>query len=424
MSALFTPLALPCGLRLPNRIAKAAMEENLAEAGQVPGARLNRLYRAWAEGGAGMILTGNVMVDPRALTGPGGVVLAGETLMDPGRRARFEAWAEAGSAGPGALVMQISHPGRQVYSTQGTETVAPSATKVEIPGFAKMFRPARALTEAEIAEQIRRFADTAEAAESVGFAGVQIHAAHGYLVAQFLSPLTNLREDGWGGTLRNRARFLLEIVRAVRARLRPGSCLGVKLNSADFQRGGFDESDAAQVVEWIGAEGVDFVELSGGSYESAAMMGDTQDGRMSSTAEREAYFLDFVPEIARRCPVPVMVTGGVTRRATAEHVVAQPDIAMVGIARALAFQPDLPTLWQRDAGLEIAVARATWNNKGLAGLAGMAMTKANLDRLARGRPPVADPGPLRSLVRDQIARARLTRRYKRWLADTHPEALL
>ena len=436
MSDLFAPLTLPCGVVVPNRIAKAAMEENQAEAGQVPGAVLNTLYRAWADGGAGLIITGNVMVDPRAMTGPGGVVLERATLEEPGARERFEAWAEAGTSGEGALIMQISHPGRQVYATQGTDVVSPSATKVEVPGFAKMFREARALTTDEIREQIRRFAETAQAAEAVGFDGVQVHAAHGYLLAQFLSPLTNLRDDEWGGSLENRARFLLEIVRAVRDRVRPTSCVGVKLNSADFQRGGFAEADAAQVVEWLGAEGVDFVELSGGSYESAAMMGQTQDGRMDgrmeggkdarseSTAQREAYFLDFVPEIAKAAIMPVMVTGGITKRATAEHVVGQPDIDMVGIARALAFRPDLPSLWRAGKSLEVPVARASWKNKGLAGLAGMAMTKANLDRLGHGEAPKARPGPMRSLVADQLQRARSTKRYKAWLAERHPEALL
>ena len=431
MSDLFTPLTLPCGITVPNRIAKAAMEENQAEAGQVPGMVLRNLYRAWAQGGAGLLITGNVMVDPRAMTGPGGVVLTRETLDDAEARQRFEAWAEAGTSGAGKLVMQISHPGRQVYATQGTETVSASATKVNVPGFDKMFRPARAMTVDEIRGQIRRFADTAQAAEAVGFDGVQVHAAHGYLVAQFLSPLTNRREDAFGGSLENRARFLLEIIRAVRARVRPGTCVGVKLNSADFQRGGFAEADAARVVEWLNREGVDFVELSGGSYESAAMMGQTEDGRMeptsiptSSTEQREAYFLDFVPDIAASAAMPIMVTGGVTRRSTAERVVGTDNIDMVGIARAIAFQPDLPALWQRGERLEIAVARASWKNKGLAGLAGMAMTKRNLDRLGHNQPPKPNPGPARSLVADQLGRLRQTRRYKAWLKEIHPEALL
>jgi len=402
------------------------MEENQAVAGQLPGAVLRNLYSAWAEGGAGMIITGNVMVDPRAMTGPGGVVLERVTLDDAVARTAFESVAKAGTSGQGALIMQISHPGRQVYASQGTETVSVSATKVSIPGFDKMFGAARALGVDEIRGQIKRFADTARAAESVGYDGVQIHAAHGYLVAQFLSPLTNLREDAYGGPLENRARFLLEIVRAVRASVRPTFCVGVKLNSADFQRGGFAEADAAQVVEWLNAESVDFVELSGGSYESSAMMGNSTDGRMepTSTQKREAYFLDFVPQIAASASMPVMVTGGVTQLSTAERVVGTDNIAMVGIARALAFEPKLPQLWADNKSTVIPVASVGWKNKGLAGLAGMAMTKANLDRMGHGLAPKANPGAKRSLIRDQVGRFKQTRRYKAWLAKHYPEALL
>ena len=418
MSTLFTPLTLPCGVTIKNRVAKAAMEENQAEAGQLPGSSLHNLYRAWAEGGAGLLITGNVMVDPRALTGPGGVVLTKETLLDPDARARFEGWAEAAQVNGAKCVMQISHPGRQVFASQGQEPVSASATKVNMPGFSKMFATARALTDDEIEEQITRFADTAEAAESSGFAGVEIHAAHGYLLAQFLSPLTNHREDRWGGKLENRARFLLEVVRATRARVSPGFCVAVKLNSADFQRGGFREADAAQVVEWLNGEGVDLVELSGGSYESSAMMGHSQDGRMKSTREREAYFLDFVPDIAGVADMPVMVTGGVTRRATAERVVATAGVEMVGVARALAIRPDLPDVWARGEDPEVELHLPQWKNKGLASLAGMSMAKCNLDRLGRGRAADPKPSAVGSLLRDQWQKAWKTRRYKRWLETT------
>jgi len=177
--------------------------------------------------------------------------------------------------------MQISHPGRQVYANMGTEPVSASATKVTLEGMAdKMFGPARALSEDEIRGLIRRFAETALSAQAAGFDGVQVHSAHGYLVAQFLSPLTNQREDAWGGPLENRARFLLEIIRAIRDRVNSDFIVGVKLNSADFQRGGFDIADSEQVVDWLNAEAVDFVEISGGSYESAAMMGSSADGRL------------------------------------------------------------------------------------------------------------------------------------------------
>jgi len=361
MSTIFTPLSLPNGQNIPNRLCKAAMEENMAEAGQVPGQALVNLYQEWAKGAPGMILTGNVMVDPSAMTGPGGVVLEQGTLDDAEVRTKFETWSAAGKAGGSKLVMQISHPGRQIYMTQGTEPVSASATRLNMGSDVanKMFGQARALEGDEIRGLITRFAETALAAQSAGFDGVQIHAAHGYLLAQFLSPLSNLREDEWGGPLENRARLLLESIRAIRARVNDDFIVGVKLNSADFQKGGFDVEDARQVVDWLNAEAVDFVELSGGSYESAAMMGDAADGRLDSTARREIYFLDFAKDIAKTARMPLMVTGGVTKRATAELALAEDGVDMVGIARAMAYHPNLPAAWKADETLEANVAMAS-----------------------------------------------------------------
>ena len=180
-SPLFTPLTLPNGVRVQNRICKAAMEENMAEAGQVPGAALINLYTTWSnaaaanDAGPGIILSGNVMVDPTALTGPGGVVLEASTLDDPLTRNKFENWAKSGQTSGSKFVMQISHPGRQVYANMGVEPVSASATKVTLSGIAdKMFAPARALTEDEIRGLIRRFAETALSAQAAGFDGVQI----------------------------------------------------------------------------------------------------------------------------------------------------------------------------------------------------------------------------------------------------------
>lgn len=418
---LFTPFTLPNGQTLPNRICKAAMEENMAEYGQIPGEALLNLYQAWADGGAGLILSGNVMVDPTAMTGPGGVVLEQGLFKDANIEARFKRWAEIGKSGGGKFYMQISHPGRQVFASQGTEPVSASATKVTLPGPAEnMFEPARALTHDEILGIIKRFADTAAMAERAGFDGVQIHAAHGYLVAQFLSPLTNLREDEWGGPLENRAKFLLEIVRAVRERVEPGFGIAVKLNSADFQRGGFDVADAAQVVDWLGSEDIDFVELSGGSYESSAMMGTSEDGRVdedsqTSTQKREAYFLDFAKDIAKTATMPLMVTGGVTRRETAETVIDSGDVDIVGIARAFGFNPALPNDWIAGQKLDVAIHKANWKNKALQGLATMALTKAQLYRLGDGKPVKKKQSPLFATIRQEMRKSAQTKRYKKWL---------
>ncbi len=266
--SLFSPLSLPNGAVVPNRIAKAAMEENMADGDHAPSAELISLYRAWADGGAGLIITGNVMVDARAMTGAAGVVLEDDRYLD-----RFKAWADASRAGGAQVWMQINHPGRQMPAGLGQETLAPSTIALDLDAQSKVFPVPREMTAADIADVERRFVTTAVLAECAGFTGVEIHAAHGYLLSQFLSPLANHRKDRWGGSLENRARLLLDIVRGVRAAVSPGFAVSVKLNSADFQRGGFSPEDARAVVQMLGPLGVDLVELSGGSYEAPAMMG-------------------------------------------------------------------------------------------------------------------------------------------------------
>src|ERR1700758_72746 len=311
---LFSELALPSGARLRNRVAKAAMEEGMAGDAQLPGARLISLYRTWGAGGAGLLITGNVMVHAEALTGPGGVVLDDRAPLDP-----FIRWAQAGKAGGAAMWMQINHPGRQVRAAMPGVVWAPSAVGLELGRHSKRFGRPVAMTESQSKATVDRFATTAGLAEEAGFDGVEVHAAHGYLLSQFLSPLVNKRSDRWGGRLEGRARLLLEVVRRIRATVSPWFAVAVKLNSADFQRGGFDADDAAKVIAMLEPLGVDLVELSGGSYESPAMAGRPTDGR---TAAREAYFLELATELAKTSPLPLMLTGGIRNRETAERVLA------------------------------------------------------------------------------------------------------
>ena len=402
---LSTPLALPNGAVIPNRVAKAAMEENMADAGQVPGPAIRALYSAWARGGAGLILTGNVMIDGRAMTGPGGIVLERDTPREP-----FAAWASAARAHGAQVWMQINHPGRQVFAAMKGEAWAPSAVALDIGKHSNLFAQPRAMTEGQIAEVVTRFADTAQAAEESGFTGVQIHAAHGYLISQFLSPLANRRTDAWGGSLANRARLLLDVVKAVRARVSPGFCVAVKLNSADFQRGGFSEDDARQVLLWLNELPVDLVELSGGSYEAPAMQGRAADGR---TLAREAYFLEFAKDLAAAATMPVMTTGGIRRRAVAEQVLAS-GVAMVGVATALAQRPDLPATWFAGREVDVPVQVVAWKDKGMAGLAGMALVKRRLRALAAGQGTPRAYSPLFTLIADQMRTKKLVTRYRRW----------
>lgn len=405
--ALFDPLVLPNGEVIPNRIAKAAMEENLCDANHSPSESLLHLYRTWAEGGAGLIITGNVMIDARALTGPGGVVL--ETAE---HLAQFCEWAQVCRSRGAQAWMQINHPGRQLMADLGQQAIAPSAVAVDIPGLTKLFAKPIELSEAQIVGVIHRFCLTAKLAEQAGFSGVQIHAAHGYLFSQFLSPLTNRRTDRWGGSLTNRARIVLDTIDAVRSSVSPSFCIAVKLNSADFQRGGFASSDALQMVEWLNSRGVDLIEVSGGSYESPAMQGRATDG---TTLAREAYFLEFAQKVSAVATMPVMVTGGIRRRVVAQRVV-EGGVSMVGMATALSINPDLPRLWKEGQDIEVGAPVVAWKNKALAAVATTSMIRQQLRRLSKGKVNSKLMHPLWALIRSQLSARRMTRHYRRWIA--------
>jgi 2,4-dienoyl-CoA reductase-like NADH-dependent reductase (Old Yellow Enzyme family) len=340
MPELADPLRLPCGATLPNRVAKAAMTEGLAGADGTANPRHSRLYRRWAAGGAGLLVTGNVMVDWRWLERPGNVV-----VEDRRGRAALADWAEAGTAAGNHLWMQISHPGRQCTRMSSSRPVSASGEGLKLLG---LFARPRALTGAEIADVIRRFATTAAIARETGFTGVQVHSAHGYLLAQFLSPVTNRREDEWGGALENRARLLLEIVRATRAAVGDDFPLSVKLNSADFQKGGFDLPDCVRVAQWLAEESIDLLEVSGGTYEQPRLFGyqgrseTAAEPQRASTRRREAYFLEYAREIRAAYPLPIMVTGGFRSRESMAEALAAGELDVVGLGRPVCIEPDLP----------------------------------------------------------------------------------
>lgn len=403
---VFDTLMLPNGSTLKNRIAKAAMEENMADTDQAPSEELMRLYQAWADGGAGLIITGNVMVDGRAMTGPGGVVLQDDQQLD-----KFKRWARIARSSGAQFWLQINHPGRQMQANLGQKTWAPSAVPLDLGKMSKRFATPHAMTPSVIEEVIQRFTNTARLGEQAGFNGVEIHAAHGYLLSQFLSPLTNQRTDEWGGSLENRARLLLEIVKAVRAVVSADFAVAVKLNSADFQRGGFTADDAKKVVQLLNALGVDLVELSGGSYEAPAMQGDARDGR---TLAREAYFVEFARDIQTVARMPVMVTGGVRRLPVAEMVIKS-GVDMVGIGTALAIDPHLPRDWLLGKDNAPQLPPITWKNKAIASLANMAVVKFQLRKLSRDKKPDPNVSPLRALILQQLAAACRTRQYRRWV---------
>ena len=403
---LFDPITLPCGQTIKNRAVKAAMEENMADQDHFPSTALMRLYSAWAEGGVGLIISGNVMVDKMAMTGPGGVVLEKDTPI-----AAFQQWATLAKQNNCRAILQINHPGRQVMKAMGGKNISPSDISVDIGKHSNLLAKPRAMTEEEIQELIQRFIDTALKAKSAGFDGVQIHAAHGYLLSQFLSPLTNKRNDSWGGTAEKRAQILYTIIEKVRSALGAEHIVSIKMNSADFQRGGFDIDDAINVVKHLNGLGLDFIELSGGSYEAPAMQGKSGDQR---TLAREAYFLEFAEQIGKHATMPVMTTGGIKTFATAERVLSS-KIDLVGIASALAYEPKLINKWQTEPSTKGFVPHVQWKDKAMSGLATMALVKRQLRRLGAGKVATQSSNALVSLIMDQIRIKRLTKKYRRWI---------
>ncbi|MFN9579378.1 MAG: NADH:flavin oxidoreductase/NADH oxidase family protein [Novosphingobium sp.] len=336
------PLTLPCGAVLPNRLAKAAMTEGLADPLGRPTAELGRLYRVWGAGGCGLLLSGNVQVDGDHLERPGNVILdrpADGATIDALRR-----WTGAAKAGGAQVWAQISHAGRQTMKPVNPHPKAPSAVKLGLPG--GQFGEPVALTEAEITDLIARFASAAHSCREGGFDGAQIHAAHGYLISQFLSPRSNQRTDQWGGSLENRARFLRAVVKAVRAAVGAQFALSVKLNSADFQKGGFAFEDSQTVAGWLADDGVDLIEISGGTYEQPRLLGIEglepveQPGVKASTLAREAYFVDFALAMKEAVKVPLMVTGGFRSRAAMEEALTRGAADVIGLGRPLCVEPD------------------------------------------------------------------------------------
>lgn len=339
-----TPLTLRSGVELPNRLVKAAMTERLANPKNEVTDRHVRLYKAWGDGGIGLQITGNVLVDRRNLEAPGNVVIDGVPSNE--HAVMLGKWAEACKAGGGKVVMQLSHAGRQTQKMVNQQPDAPSAIAVDLPG--GQFGTPRAMTGDDIKRLIEKYAIAAKAARAAGFDGVQIHAAHGYLMSQFLSPLTNQRDDEWGGPLENRARLLLEVIKATRVEAGPGFGVSIKLNSADFQKGGFSQMDSTAVVGMLNTHDLDFVEISGGNYEQPKMMDMEglkpvhEDGARESTKKREAYFLDYAREVQAVAKMPLMVTGGFRTASGMNDALASGEADLIGLGRPLCVDFDAP----------------------------------------------------------------------------------
>jgi 2,4-dienoyl-CoA reductase-like NADH-dependent reductase (Old Yellow Enzyme family) len=293
-----------------------------------------------------------VQIDRLHLERPGNVVI--DRPPDAEAMALLRRWTEAARSAGAGFWMQISHAGRQTPRAVNPRPRAPSEVAVDLPG--KQFGRPTALTGEEIADVIDRFVGAAVAAREAGFTGVEIHAAHGYLLSQFLSPRANRREDEWGGSLEDRARMLLAVATRTRAAVGRDFTVAVKLNSADFQRGGFDAADSPRVIDWLAEAGVDVVEISGGSYEQPRMMDldgleqPDMGGLTASTAAREGYFLDFARSVRERTRVALMVTGGFRTAEGMARALEADGVSIIGLGRPLCTDLDGPARLLREGG--------------------------------------------------------------------------
>lgn len=326
-------ITLKNGHVIKNRLFKSAMSEQLGNRQHNPTRGLATLYKRWAKGGIGLAITGNIMIDRTALGEPKNVVLDEQSDLAP-----FIEWAKAGRQNGAQIWTQLNHPGKQVPNFICEEPVSPSAISLS-GGLEKGFNKPRALSEAEIEEIIGKFALGAKLSKQAGFTGVQIHGAHGYLVSQFLSPRHNQRDDKWGGTLENRMRFVLSVYHAIRDEVGEDFPIGIKLNSADFMKGGFTEEDSMEVVKALSKAGIDLIEISGGTYESPSMVGHKVK---QSTLKREAYFLDYIEKVRKLVDTHLVLTGGFRSSAAMQSALDSGATDMIGIARTTAVDPDFP----------------------------------------------------------------------------------
>ena len=379
MNILQEEMILPNGTILNNRIAKSAMSENLSNKYNEPTPVLINVYKRWAQSGAGLLITGNIMIDSKAMGEPRNVV-----VEDRKNIKILKEWAESVKGTNTHLWAQINHPGRQAMEQINSNLKAPSAIPLKMGGRKNTTkRIPEALTESEILDIIKAFGNTALILKEAGFSGIQIHGAHGYLVSQFLSPYANIRKDKWGGSLENRSRFVIEVYREIRKQVGNSFPIGIKLNSADFQKGGFSEEESMEVVKILSKEGIDLIEISGGTYEAPAMMGK----RKGSTVEREVYFMDYIEKARKITNTPLMLTGGFRTTSVMRDAITSNQLDIIGIARPFAVFPNIGNEILNESRLNFSTKIKKTGVKAIDGAMNIIWYESQIRRIGEGKTP-------------------------------------
>ena len=387
---LFTPITLPNGTTIKNRFFKSAMSEGMGTREFQPKKNIATLYKRWAEGGTGLIITGNIMVDPKRTAEPGNIVFDKNSNMEI-----LKNWANQGQQHGAKVMVQLNHPGKQAPKTVSKQTVAPSAVPLG-NGLNKLFSTPRALTTSEVEELVQKFVTSAKVAKEAGFSGVQIHAAHGYLISQFLSPHDNRRTDKYGGSLENRMRFLKEIYLGMREELGKDFTIGIKINSTDFKEDGLTEEDSLKTIIELANLGLDFVEISGGTYERPAMMGAT------SKSTNQVFFAEYSKKLKQKIEIPVVVTGGIRSINTMNTLLNDNTTDFIGIARPLTIDPNIPNKIKQGTYTIVETTRVSTGVKKLdkifGSLLGIVYYQVLMQNIAKGKEPKATKNAWPSLI--------------------------
>jgi 2,4-dienoyl-CoA reductase-like NADH-dependent reductase (Old Yellow Enzyme family) len=361
------------------------------------------------------------MVDARYLERAGNMVLENDEHLH-----LFSALADAAQSNNNHCWVQLSHPGRQCPRLVNAHPLSPSDVQLDI---LSNFGKPRPMDEADILDVIKRFVRSAELVKQAGFKGVQIHCAHGYLLSQFLSPNTNKRQDQWGGSLANRARIIRSIIQQVRQAVGPEYPISVKLNSADFQKGGFTLEECVEVATWLGEDGIDLLEISGGTYEQMSLLGVEATEVRDSTRRREAYFIEYAEQIKAKAQVPVMITGGFRSREVMEQAIENGEVDVIGLARPLCTQTDCSerlmkgTLDQLDDyEHKLVLGKGIWGNnsslniiKAINGFGQVGFYYWQIIRLSKGLSPQPELGVFKSFLKHISNDFKLAMRRKRAL---------
>jgi 2,4-dienoyl-CoA reductase-like NADH-dependent reductase (Old Yellow Enzyme family) len=325
---LFSPFTLPCGTTIKSRLIKSAMSDSLGDGTGHPTKAQMRLYERWAEGGIAASIIGEVQGLSGFAEKPGNLVLNSNSNLD-----KFKLLSKRAQKNDSLLWLQLGHAGALSYAPTSNPK-GPSA--LDLDGLS-----CEALTLEEIKQVIEQFAKTARLAKQAGFGGVQIHAAHGFLLSQFLSPLFNQRDDKYGGSIDNRMRLLLETIKAVRDLVGESFPIAIKLNSSDQLEGGLSQEDALVVVKALDQTSIDLIDISGGTYFPGAK--SASDG-----AGKGPYFLEFAEAARKITSKPLMLTGGFKTKAQADDALARGIVDFIGLARAVIIDPSLPNNWQKN----------------------------------------------------------------------------